>query len=128
MERGLAFLRALGLDAALAPASDPFFGQGARFLAASQRAQSLKFELLAPIGSAATRAALVSCNYHLDHFGELFAVRTGGGEVAHSACVGFGMERIALALLTAHGADPRRWPPAVRAMLWWEAAERGGRG
>ena len=37
------------------------------------------------------------------------------GEVAHSACVGFGMERIALALFRTHGLDPATWPVSVRA-------------
>ena len=42
------------------------------------------------------------------------ASRTADGEVAHTACVGFGMERIALALFRTHGLDPERWPRRVR--------------
>ena len=34
--------------------------------------------------------------------------------VAHTACVGFGLERITLALLRHHGLDLAAWPEAVR--------------
>ena len=125
MERGQAFLRTLGLAPRLAPASDPFFGAGARFMSAQQRAQGLKFELLAPTGATGA-AAVMSCNYHLDHFGEAFGIRTAGGGVAHTACVGFGMERLALALLWAHGTAVDRWPAPVRDALW--GPQMGGAG
>ena len=36
------------------------------------------------------------------------------GDVAHSACVGFGLERIALALFKTHGLDAARWPREVK--------------
>ena len=36
---------------------------------------------------------------------------------AHSACVGFGLERIALALFRKHGFDPDRWPHDVKQVL-----------
>jgi seryl-tRNA synthetase len=117
LERGLTFLRQLGLSPALAPANDPFFGPGARFMAASQRTQDLKFELLVPVASAPS-VAVVSCNYHVEHFGAAFAIRTPDGAVAHTACVGFGMERLALALLSAHGPDPDAWPAEVGQALW----------
>ena len=36
-------------------------------------------------------------------FGELFEIVQADGTRAHTACVGFGLERITLALLRAHG-------------------------
>ena len=42
---------------------------------------------------------------------------TADGRFAHSACIGFGLERIALALFAAHGFDPASWPAAVRGVL-----------
>ena len=42
-------LRGLGLDADFDVAADPFFGRGGRMLAASQREQALKFEILVQI-------------------------------------------------------------------------------
>src|SRR5205823_4312989 len=86
-------LAAVGLEARPAPANDPFFGKAARLMAATQREQQLKFELLAPVASEEKPTAVASCNYHQDHFGKAFAIRTADGQTAHTACVGFGLER-----------------------------------
>ena len=112
-----AMLRRVGLSAEAVPANDPFFGRAGRMLAANQREQSLKFELVVPIASADRPTAVVSCNYHQDHFGLLFGLSGADGSPAHTACVGFGLERIALALFRAHGFDPAAWPAGVRATL-----------
>jgi hypothetical protein len=40
----------------------------------------------------------------------------GGGE-AHTACLGFGLERIALALFRTHGIERAQWPAAVEEAL-----------
>lgn len=116
-ERGLALLRSLGLEVTLQPASDPFFGPRGRMLASSQRQRAMKLELVARIAGP-DPAALASFNHHAEHFGLAFGLQLADGSVAHSACVGFGHERIVLALLTAHGFDPAEWPAEVRAQLW----------
>jgi seryl-tRNA synthetase len=116
--RGAELLASVGLAPDTAPANDPFFGRGGKMLAANQREQKLKFELLYPITSTEAPTAIASFNYHQDHFGSLFQLETAGGEVAHTACVGFGLERIALALFRTHGFDPKEWPASVRARLW----------
>lgn len=118
VERGLALLKALGLPAYVAPANDPFFGRGGRMLAANQRAQDLKFEIVVPITSEQHPTAIMSFNYHQDHFSALYDIKTHDGAVAQTACLGFGMERIVIGLFKAHGLDPATWPPAVRAKLW----------
>jgi seryl-tRNA synthetase len=111
------FVRMLGLDARIDVASDPFFGRGGRMLAESQRDQRLKLEALVPIASDESPTAIVSLNYHQDHFGAAFGIRTAGGAVAHTSCVGFGLERITLALYRAHGLGRNRWPAPVREAL-----------
>lgn len=118
LERGRHLADRLALPCTLEVAHDPFFGRGGRVMATSQRDQGLKFELSVPILEGAPPTACLSFNYHQDHFGKAFALETADGEVAHSACVGFGLERLAIALLRHHGLDPRTWPPAVRAVLW----------
>lgn len=118
LQRGLQLLRSLALPVVDAPASDPFFGRGGRLLAANQREQKLKFELLVHIASPTQPTAIMSFNYHQDHFGSLFGIHTSDGPVAHTACLGFGMERIVLALFKTHGFDPAAWPAAVRQRLW----------
>ncbi len=57
----------VGLAATSEVASDPFFGRGGRMLAANQRAQELKFELVAMVGGPEP-TAIASFNYHQDHF------------------------------------------------------------
>ncbi|MCJ2130129.1 amino acid--[acyl-carrier-protein] ligase [Methylobacterium sp. E-045] len=118
LERGTAMMRELGLPIAVDPANDPFFGRAGRMLANNQRAQGLKFELNVPVNSEDKPTACLSFNYHQDHFGTIWDIRQADGEVAHTACVGFGLERITLALLRHHGLDIKAWPAAVRDRLW----------
>lgn len=135
-DRAMELLRFIGLDAQVDIASDPFFGRSGRLLARSQRAQQLKFEVLVPIaGDEPT--AVASFNYHQDHFSEPYGITIDGHDeaapdpdeaasecanrsedgVAHTACLGFGLERITLALLAAHGLDLDRWPASVTGAL-----------
>ena len=59
-----------------------------------------------------------ACNYHLDCFGQLWDLRDADGVVAHTACVGFGLERLALALLRHHCLSPAHRPSRVAEALW----------
>jgi seryl-tRNA synthetase len=118
IQRGLELLKSVGLTAYEAPANDPFFGRGGKLLAANQRQEQLKFELVSPITSSEIPTAVMSFNYHQDHFSRLYDITTDQGEVAHTACLGFGLERIVLGLFKAHGFDPARWPQPVRERLW----------
>ena len=116
-DRSIELLRGLGLDADFDVAADPFFGRSGRMLAASQREQALKFEILVQIAGPEP-TAIASFNYHQDHFGRTAGIELAGGGTAHTACLGFGLERVTLALLRTHGLDPETWPQDVRAMLW----------
>jgi seryl-tRNA synthetase len=118
IDRGLDTLSALGLPVTSVVANDPFFGRPGRMLAVNQRNEELKFELVTPVFESGRETAISSSNCHLDHFGRPFGIETADGEVAHTACFGFGVDRITLALLDRHGLDPGRWPPEVRARLW----------
>src|SRR5262249_36530578 len=115
-ERGGRTPASVGLETEAVPANDPFFGRAGRMLAANQRDQGLKLERVYPIaGDQPT--AIMSINYHQDHFGLDFGIRTGGGGTAHTACFGFGLDRITLALFKTHGLDPAEWPGDVRGRL-----------
>jgi hypothetical protein len=84
-------------------------------LAANQLQESLKTELVVRLyGDLDDGTAVVSCNCHREHFGHSFGIETADGLTAHSACVGFGMERIALAMLRTHGLDVATWPTDLR--------------
>lgn len=117
LERGLQMLRDVELPVHSDIANDPFFGRAGKLLAVSQRDQALKFELLVPICSEEKPTACCSCNYHKDHFGHAFDIKLPDGSPAHTACVGFGLERITLALFRWHGFDVNAWPAGVRKTL-----------
>lgn len=118
LQRGLDLLRGLGLPAESDVAADPFFGRVGKMMAASQMDQRLKFEILVPVISQEKPTAICSFNWHQDHFSSKFGIRNSDESVAHTACLGFGMERVTLALIKTHGFDPGTWPSAVRAQLW----------
>lgn len=118
LAHGLNLLRELGLDVTPVPANDPFFGRLGSALAAGQLEEELKLEGVSPIYSPEHPTAIMSANCHRDHFGLPFGIETDAGEVAHSACVAFGVDRVTVALLVRHGLDPAGWPGSVRAQLF----------
>jgi seryl-tRNA synthetase len=115
-ERSVELLGSVGLDVELGVANDPFFGRAGRMLATSQREQELKFEVSFQIAGPEP-TALASFNYHGEHFASVYAIRLHDGRLAHTACLGFGLERIALALFRTHGFAIRDWPDEVRRRL-----------
>jgi seryl-tRNA synthetase len=117
LKRGEELLHALDLDVKPVLANDPFFGRGGRAMVASQQEQELKYELVIPITSEEKPTAIASSNYHLDHFSQPFNIRSKSGEIAHTACIGFGLERTALAMFKKFGFDPKAWPVSVKNLL-----------
>jgi seryl-tRNA synthetase len=118
LERAQQLMADLGLRVDPVVANDPFFGRVGSMLAANQRESALKFELVATVSSEEQPTAIVSCNCHVDHLTVPFGISSAGGGEAHSACVGFGLERIVLGLFAEHGLDPDRWPRETRKRLW----------
>lgn len=110
------WLADLGLEAESAVAADPFFGSGDRMLRMLQIERELKIELRVAVAPGQVQA-VASANCHTDQFGRLFDIADAHGDVAHTACLAFGYERLALALIHRHGADQRRWPDRVRKIL-----------
>jgi seryl-tRNA synthetase len=115
--RALVLLGEIGLEVALDLATDPFFGRSGRMLKASQREQELKFEVLTQIAGPSP-TAVASFNYHQDHFASVYGLRCADGGEAHTACLGFGLERVTIALLATHGLDLDAWPAEVGERLW----------
>ena len=116
-DRSMELLEAAGLGAHFDVANDPFFGRSGRLLARSQRSQALKFEVLVQIAGPEP-TAVASFNYHQDHFSSKYGIAmSDGDERAHTACLGFGLERIALALFRTHGLEPDAWPATVQEEL-----------
>lgn len=124
LELGSGLLRDLGLDVEIESANDPFFGRAGVMLAKGQLQAELKFEITAPVYGT-HRTAIASGNYHEDHFGAEFDLHSADGSMAHSACFGFGLERVALALARVHGTELMAWPEQVRALLGLPTGETG---
>ncbi|MDQ2728534.1 MAG: hypothetical protein M3Y91_11875 [Actinomycetota bacterium] len=118
LSQALEIVTGLGVGASSSVANDPFFGRVGRILATSQRDEKLKYEVPAATSPAAELTAVASANCHEDHFGRAFGLRTSDGQPAHTACVGYGVERITLALIWARGPSLADWPASVRAVLW----------
>jgi len=107
----------LSLPHTLDVANDPFFGRVGQIMAVSQLQQALKFELLIKYHAAAKPTACMSFNYHRDHFGHVWGIQDSNNELAHTGCVAFGMDRLAVALFANHGLDVGRWPASARRAL-----------
>jgi seryl-tRNA synthetase len=126
MERAQGIARGLGLSFRVDQASDPFFGRVGQIKAVSQKQQSLKFELLVPLRSEQQPTACMSFNYHREHFGTTWGITDANGEPAHTGCVAFGMDRLAVAMFHTHGTEPAAWPTRVRDMLGLQHAAADG--
>ena len=107
----------LALPHAVDVASDPFFGRIGQVKAISQLQQALKFEMLVPLHSVERPTACMSFNYHREHFGTTWGIVDAAGAAAHTGCVAFGMDRLAVALFWTHGLDTGGWPASVREAL-----------
>jgi seryl-tRNA synthetase len=117
IERAKGLADTLGLRYRVDLASDPFFGRGGQIVAISQIQQELKFELLVPVRSEEEPTACMSFNYHREHFGHTWGLVTEDGALAHTGCVAFGMDRLAVALFATHGTEIAAWPKGVREAL-----------
>jgi seryl-tRNA synthetase len=117
VERAQTIADAIGLPCRVDVANDPFFGRVGTLMASQQRADALKFELLVPLRSVESPTACMSFNYHREHFGEVWGLRNQAGEVLHTGCVPFGMDRLVVALFVAHGAKVTEWPASARKAL-----------
>ena len=118
LDTSVALLASLGLAVDAVPANDPFFGRAGKMLVSAQLRENLKVEITVPLyADLHEGTAIASANCQRDHLTAAFGIQTADGETAHGACVAFGMERTALALLRTHGMDTESWPVAVRALL-----------
>lgn len=116
LELLLGFFADLGLRVNSGRANDPFFGRVGRMLAANQLQSGMKHEITVDLYPDRP-TAVSSANAHRTHFAESFGIRLPDGELAHTACAGFGIERVAIALLATHGMRTADWPESVRRTL-----------
>lgn len=112
MELVRELIQALDLGGRCEVANDPFFAAPATAERVwSQQLLELKYELRLPL-EAGRDVSAGSFNFHERFFGTAFGI-TGEGQAVHTACAGFGLERLAYAFLCRHGLDPARWPAGM---------------
>lgn len=104
MQTALGWTRTLGLEAAVEPANDPFFGAENRGKKLLQQVKQLKYELRAP-GFSGANMAIASFNLHEQFFSKAFNIALKDGGPAFSGCVAFGLERWTMALLARYPGD-----------------------
>jgi len=102
----------------LESATDPFFATVRGTKALWQRTRDLKYEMLVDVGGDVGILAVGSINLAGTLFGHAFGIKTHDGEAATTACVGFGLERLVLALFSQHGFEPTRWPRPMRDVVF----------
>lgn len=108
------FFAAVRLDHHVETAHDHFFGNEFRRQPALQSAFELKLEVRATLPHKRKTLAVASYNYHQDFFGRRMNIRLPDGTLAHTSCAGFGLERLAYALVSQHGIDAAIRPPSQR--------------
>lgn len=101
-----------GLGYEIRSATDPFFIE--EYASATfQLAFDLKFEVRANLPYKGKTLAVGSFNFHQDYFGRSLNITNSAGVPVSTGCVGFGLERLALAFLAQHGLDQSNWPASV---------------
>jgi seryl-tRNA synthetase len=109
MQRAIELCRELDLEVTIELANDPFFLDTSRDKAVYQRMGEVKYELLFPIPHRGEFLAASSFNLHRDFYTSVYGTRRANGELAESACMGFGVERWVYGFLTQKGLDPEAW-------------------
>lgn len=98
------FTRCIGLPLKWLHATDPFFNPMRQPGYILQKSAPLKTEMVYSGG-----LAIGSLNLHRDHFGRVFDIERAG-QIAHSGCIAFGLERWMHAVLHRFGTCPEHWP------------------
>ena len=107
-------LRRWGLSFKVVSASDPFFLDSGSSKRLFQTALLLKRELQMPVSG--KYIACASFNNHQQSLTNTFEISSDQGEIA-SGCVGWGYDRLILAMFSQLGPDIHLWPEVVRSDL-----------
>ena len=94
--------------------NDPFFTSDFDIKAEHQRKMKMKYEYRAFLeNDDAEGLAIMSSNLHGLTFSKTFNIK-GEDWPVHSGCIGFGLERMLIAIISQHGSRPEFWPNKLR--------------
>lgn len=117
MDRTIDLCRELDLAVTIELANDPFFLDANRDKTIYQRMGEVKYELLFQLPYRGEALAASSFNLHRDFYTSIYDTRQAGGQVAESACMGFGVDRWVYGFLSQKGFDQEHWPERVKSHL-----------
>lgn len=108
-----AMVRDWQLYGSLVTANDPFFSSDFANKATHQHRLALKYEFKALLPPNRPISVL-SSNLHGPTFSKAFSISQQGRPI-NTGCIGFGLERMALAIMAQHGFEPTGWPATLAA-------------
>jgi hypothetical protein len=103
MEKGKQLIEALQLEGNITVSNDPFFRKEDETKAAFQRKFKLKYELNLKNTDNGHEVAVASFNYHNINFSKAYNISLTDSRLAHTACMAFGLERLAFTYITQVG-------------------------
>jgi len=109
-----AFARDWEIGGVLQSENDPFFTSDFEIMAEHQRKMKMKYEYRAHISDDDDGLAVLSSNLHGLTFSKTFNI-SGDDWPVHTGCLGFGLERLLIALVAQHGVNPISWPEKLKA-------------
>lgn len=120
------FARDWEIGGVLQSENDPFFTSDFEVMAEHQRKMKMKYEYRAHISDDDDGLAILSSNLHGLTFSKTFNI-DGEDWPVHTGCLGFGLERMVIALIAQHGVNPRSWPEKLKSEWgsWFDARRVG---
>ena len=97
------------IEGELITANDPFFTNDFETKASFQLSFDMKYEYKAKLPYQKNSLAIMSSNIHGTTFSKNFNLKSKKN-IIHTGCLGFGLERLALAIIAQHGYKSNNWP------------------
>ena len=101
------------LGGSLQSENDPFFTSDFEVKAKHQRNMKMKYEFRAYLTRSNQSLSIMSSNLHSLTFSKAFNITCDSWPV-HTGCLGFGIERFAIALISQHGSNIEKWPDKLK--------------
>lgn len=99
-------------------ACDSFFASNYKKLRVFQLMGDSKQEFKLSVPADSEYVSCSSANFHRSHFTKIYNITNGEtGALCHSACIAFGIDRLAYAFLSQKGLDISKWEPETVAEI-----------
>lgn len=105
MEKAKQLIEELHLDGQIMLSNDPFFKKEDEIKIIFQKKFKLKYELVLKNPDTNHEVAVASFNYHNINFSKAYNIHLDDNRLAHTACVAFGLERLAYIFMVQKGVE-----------------------